>query len=65
MSAHHDLIGVSTHTFSGFYDTLFDVLTPHFHGPHKTEMLQLWHDCLKRIAPEIRGVTGSPRQVAN
>lgn len=65
MSAHHDLIGVSTQTFSGFYDTLFDVFTPHFHGPHKTKMLQLWQDCLKRIALEIRGVTESPRQVAH
>ena len=49
MFSHHQLIGVPVEIFKGMYQTLFDVLSPIFSGPHKAEMVSAWEQNLQLI----------------
>ncbi len=49
MTSHHQLIGVNSEIFKGFYDVLLKQISETLEGPEREQMLGVWQDTVNEI----------------
>ncbi len=54
LSKRHGAIGIDAAVFGDIYDTVYDVMRPHFFGPYRDEMMKTWDDCIASIKSNIQ-----------